>query len=130
MCGFLAVAERQSKRIRGLIRFLSVSHIGKFTLSVQGRVSPCTLRVGSADVKTAGGSASGCFKYVQGRKEETACGDAQENPSCPVYRAARRGSGNVEIHEDKMADTSAHHKQMEYFVRSEILMFSVKDREL
>lgn len=41
VCGFLAVAERQSKRIRGLIRFLSVSHIGKFTLSVQGGTRFC-----------------------------------------------------------------------------------------
>lgn len=42
----------------------------------------------------------------------------------------RVASGHIQIHEDKVAHASAHHKQMENLMGAEIFVSGVKDREL
>lgn len=42
----------------------------------------------------------------------------------------RAASGHIKIHEDKVAYASAHHKQMENLMRTEIFVPGVKDGEL
>lgn len=42
----------------------------------------------------------------------------------------RRISGHIKIHEDKVTHASAHHKQMENLMRTEIFVSGVKDGEL
>lgn len=37
--------------------------------------------------------------------------------------------GYIQIHKYEMTDTSAHYKQMEYFMRAEILMPGVENRQ-
>ena len=41
-----------------------------------------------------------------------------------------RHTGYKEIHYNKMAHTSQHHKDMKYFVGAEILMLRIEDRKL
>ena len=41
-----------------------------------------------------------------------------------------RHTGYEEIHYNKMAHTSQHHKNMKYFVGTEILMLRIEDRKL
>lgn len=44
-----------------------------------------------------------------------------------MKREYENTSCHIEIHENKVADASAHHKQVENFMRTEVLVFRVKD---
>ncbi len=61
--------------------------------------------------------------------EKTASGENQGSGFLDYAAKAAHGSCYIQIHKDKVADASAHDKQMEDFMGAEVFMPGIKKRE-